>query len=39
MKEWVAVPDGDDALWPTLAEEALTFVGRTHQRRDSRRRT
>jgi TfoX N-terminal domain len=29
MKEWVAVPDGDDALWRTLAEEALTFVGRT----------
>jgi TfoX-like protein len=31
MKEWVAVPDADDALWRTLAEEALTFVGRTNR--------
>jgi len=27
MREWVAVADGDDALWRALAEEALAFVG------------
>jgi len=28
MKEWVAVPDGDDATWQQLAEEALAFLQR-----------
>ena len=27
MREWVAIPDGDDARWRALAEEALGFVG------------
>jgi hypothetical protein len=28
MKEWIAVPDGDDATWQQLAEEALAFLQR-----------
>ncbi|MDF3051868.1 MAG: hypothetical protein K0R87_3506 [Pseudonocardia sp.] len=28
MKEWVAVPDGDDATWQQLDEEALAFLQR-----------
>jgi TfoX/Sxy family transcriptional regulator of competence genes len=28
MKEWVAVPDADDATWQQLAEEALAFLQR-----------
>jgi hypothetical protein len=28
MREWVAIPEGDDASWRALAEEALAFVGR-----------
>ena len=28
MKEWVAVPNADDATWRDLAEEALAFVRR-----------
>jgi hypothetical protein len=28
MREWVALPDADDATWLALAEEALAFVRR-----------
>jgi len=26
MREWVGVPEGDEAAWRALAEEALRFV-------------
>jgi hypothetical protein len=33
MGEWVAVADGDDAAWLSLAEEAFAFVGGRAARR------